>query len=101
MIFCRQCGTELNDNAVFCKKCGTRIGGSKGECNNTQGSGSYNGEFQGNHYNYQFEKNKSQQLLEDTKNRGKAIFENLQNKGKELFSKLKEKVEKVNEIIKA
>lgn len=97
MIFCRKCGTELNDNATFCKKCGTKIGGSNEGYNNIQGLGSYNSEFQGGNYNYQFEKNKSQQLLEETKKRGKSIFEILQSKGTELFSKLKEKVEKIKE----
>lgn len=24
-MFCKKCGTELNDNSVFCHKCGERL----------------------------------------------------------------------------
>jgi len=97
MIFCRQCGTQLNDGAIFCKKCGAKINGVKEEGKNTQNLGGYSSEYQGGNYNYQFERNKSQQLLEETKGRGKAIWENLESKGTELLSKLKETVGKIVE----
>lgn len=97
MIFCRQCGTQLNDGAIFCKKCGTKINGDKEEGKNTQNLDGYSSEYQGGNYNYQFERNKSQQLLEETKGRGKAIWENLRSKGTELLSKLKETVGKIVE----